>query len=121
MQLFVDLRPAGGLRALQASPEASVLSVVLEALADGPSCSSRCDGQSSALFGRGDQRIVSAGRTLSPYESLAGAEVLPGATLQLLPRLRGGGGDGGATGAESRSCYLEMYLGKKPDKVRKAR
>ena len=36
-------------------------------------------------------------------------------TLDVLPRLRGGGGDGGSTGAESRSCYLEMYLGKKPD------
>lgn len=32
-------------------------------------------------------------------------------------RLRGGGGDGGSTGAESRECYLEMYLEKKPDKV----
>ncbi|KXZ45541.1 hypothetical protein GPECTOR_53g127 [Gonium pectorale] len=39
------------------------------------------------------------------------------ATLQLSYRLRGGGGDGGSTGAESRSCYLEMYLGKKADKV----
>ncbi len=37
--------------------------------------------------------------------------------LQVLSRLRGGGGDGGSTGAESRSCYLEMYQGKKPDKV----
>lgn len=41
----------------------------------------------------------------------------PGATLQLSYRLLGGGGDGGSTGAESRSCYLEMYLGKKADKV----
>ncbi|GFR53085.1 hypothetical protein Agub_g15795 [Astrephomene gubernaculifera] len=41
----------------------------------------------------------------------------PCATLQLSYRLRGGGGDGGSTGAESRSCYLEMYLGKKADKV----
>ena len=30
-------------------------------------------------------------------------------TLALGGALRGGGGDGGATGAESRSCYLEMY------------
>ncbi|PIA40251.1 hypothetical protein AQUCO_02500150v1 [Aquilegia coerulea] len=29
----------------------------------------------------------------------------------------GGGGDGGATGAESRDCYLNMYAVKKPDKV----
>jgi hypothetical protein len=32
-------------------------------------------------------------------------------------RLRGGGGDGGATGAESRDSYLSMYAEKKPDKV----
>jgi Rtf2 RING-finger len=38
-------------------------------------------------------------------------------TLLLRLRLRGGGGDGGATGAESRDCYLSMYLSKKPDKV----
>jgi len=44
--------------------------------------------------------------------------VQSGSVLQLLHRLRGGGGDGGATGAESRSSYLEMYMDKKPDKVR---
>jgi hypothetical protein len=32
-------------------------------------------------------------------------------------RCRGGGGDGGSTGAESRSCYLEMYRGKQNEKV----
>ena len=32
-------------------------------------------------------------------------------------RLRGGGGDGGSTGAESRSTYLEMYAGKQHDKI----
>lgn len=37
--------------------------------------------------------------------------------LTLYPRLRGGGGDGGATGAESRDCYLKMYAEKKPDTV----
>ena len=63
------------------------------------------------------QRVVCGGRTLDLRQSLVAAGVVPGASLQLLPRLRGGGGDGGSTGAESRSCYLEMYLGKKPDKV----
>lgn len=33
-------------------------------------------------------------------------------------RLRGSGGDGGSTGAESRSSYLEMYKEKKEEKVR---
>ncbi|GJN00736.1 hypothetical protein PR202_ga17939 [Eleusine coracana subsp. coracana] len=42
----------------------------------------------------------------------------PSGSVQLRIRaLRGGGGDGGATGAESRDCYLSMYLAKKPDKV----
>ena len=35
-------------------------------------------------------------------------------------RLRGGGGDGGATGAESRSSYLEMYKEKKTGEMRSA-
>ncbi|CAA0825359.1 Unknown protein [Striga hermonthica] len=43
--------------------------------------------------------------------------VAPLSTLTLHARLRGGGGDGGATGAESRDCYLNMYAVKKPDKV----
>ncbi|CAM8979808.1 unnamed protein product [Rhodiola kirilowii] len=38
-------------------------------------------------------------------------------TLVLRMRVCGGGGDGGATGAESRDCYLNMYAEKKPDKV----
>ncbi|TKY54715.1 RTF protein [Spatholobus suberectus] len=41
----------------------------------------------------------------------------PLSALSLRSRLRGGGGDGGATGAESRDCYLNMYAEKKPDKV----
>jgi hypothetical protein len=38
--------------------------------------------------------------------------------LDLHLRLRGGGGDGGSTGAESRSSFLEMYARKKTVKVR---
>lgn len=46
------------------------------------------------------------------------AALPPSASVQLrLRALRGGGGDGGATGAESRDCYLSMYLAKKPDKA----
>lgn len=48
------------------------------------------------------------------------ARVGEGATLDFQGRLRGGGGDGGSTGAESRDCYLEMYKGKKRDKVNPA-
>ena len=36
-------------------------------------------------------------------------------------RLRGGGGDGGATGAESRSSYLDMYKTQKTGAVRASR
>eukprot|EP00887_Chlorella_sp_A99_P002780 scaffold6.g2780.t1 len=106
MQLFVRGPSAGGpLLRVEASPEDLVASLVATA-ADGPSTSAPAD-----------VRVVCGGRTLDPRRTLAAARVAPGATLDLLPRLRGGGGDGGSTGAESRSCYLEMYLGKKPDKV----
>lgn len=43
--------------------------------------------------------------------------IAPLSTLTLRLRFLGGGGDGGATGAESRDCYLKMYADKKPDKI----
>ncbi|XP_075474000.1 uncharacterized protein LOC142505065 [Primulina tabacum] len=45
------------------------------------------------------------------------SRIVPLSTLTANFRLCGGGGDGGATGAESRDCYLNMYAVKKPDKV----
>lgn len=67
------------------------------------------------------QRLLHAGRQLCDGDVLASLEQLgTPPTLQLCFRLRGGGGDGGATGAESRSCYLEMYAEKKNDKVNPA-
>ncbi|WIA18128.1 hypothetical protein OEZ85_009606 [Tetradesmus obliquus] len=56
-------------------------------------------------------------RQLQDNATLAEAALYNGATLSVCSRLRGGGGDGGSTGAESRSCYLEMYAQRKPDKV----
>ncbi|XP_044472523.1 replication termination factor 2-like [Mangifera indica] len=44
-------------------------------------------------------------------------QIAPLSTLYLQQRVLGGGGDGGATGAESRDCYLNMYAEKKPDKI----
>lgn len=50
-------------------------------------------------------------------QSLVKAGLVDGSTVHIHLCLRGGGGDGGATGAESRASYLEMYMEKKPDKV----
>ena len=58
------------------------------------------------------------GRSWGNRTVLASAGVQSGSQLTANLRLCGGGGDGGSTGAESRDCYLEMYLKKKPDKVR---
>ncbi|XP_057459833.1 uncharacterized protein LOC130750324 [Actinidia eriantha] len=57
------------------------------------------------------------GRSLSDSATLRNSRIAPLSTLTLRLRLPGGGGDGGATGAESRDCYLNMYAVKKPDKV----
>ncbi|KAI4335569.1 hypothetical protein L6164_014205 [Bauhinia variegata] len=57
------------------------------------------------------------GKPLSDNTPILGSQITPFSTLILRSRLRGGGGDGGATGAESRDCYLNMYAIKKPDKV----
>ncbi|GMH42252.1 hypothetical protein BSKO_10171 [Bryopsis sp. KO-2023] len=38
-------------------------------------------------------------------------------TVSARGRFRGGGGDGGSTGAESRDCYLDMYKEKRASKV----
>ncbi|XP_010275754.1 PREDICTED: protein RTF2 homolog [Nelumbo nucifera] len=58
-----------------------------------------------------------SGKPLLDSSTLLDSKILPFSTLTLRTRLRGGGGDGGATGAESRDCYLKMYASKKPDKV----
>ncbi|XP_020578466.1 protein RTF2 homolog [Phalaenopsis equestris] len=57
------------------------------------------------------------GKPLLDSSTLSSADVKPSSLLTLRLRFSGGGGDGGATGAESRDCYLNMYAVKKPDKV----
>lgn len=59
----------------------------------------------------------SGGKALLDSSTVSGSGILPLSTLTLRLRVSGGGGDGGATGAESRDCYLNMYAVKKPDKV----
>ncbi|KAJ7955612.1 Protein RTF2-like [Quillaja saponaria] len=77
----------------------------------------------SSFFPKGFSRALSSfyftlnGKPLSDYTPVLNSQITPFSTLILRSRLCGGGGDGGATGAESRDCYLNMYAEKKPDKV----
>ncbi|CAG9466777.1 unnamed protein product [Pedinophyceae sp. YPF-701] len=60
----------------------------------------------------GDVVVYQRGRALCPEDALMfDADGL--ANVEVVGRLRGGGGDGGTTGAESRSSYLAMYKNKK--------
>ena len=63
------------------------------------------------------QWMEAGGRPCRGHLRAQEAGIGPRSLCQLHLRLRGGGGDGGATGAESRVSYLEMYMGKKADKV----
>jgi hypothetical protein len=64
--------------------------------------------------------MTQGGSLLSGAGPLAGLGLTSGDAVNVALRVLGGGGDGGSTGAESRSCYLEMYQRKKPDKVNPA-
>ncbi|KMT03564.1 hypothetical protein BVRB_8g192400 [Beta vulgaris subsp. vulgaris] len=57
------------------------------------------------------------GKTLDQSSTIASSKITEFSTINLHFKLLGGGGDGGATGAESRDCYLTMYAEKKPDKA----
>ncbi|XP_043702681.1 replication termination factor 2 [Telopea speciosissima] len=57
------------------------------------------------------------GKPLHDSSTIFDSRILPFSNLILRIKVSGGGGDGGATGAESRDCYLNMYAIKKPDKV----
>ena len=63
------------------------------------------------------QSVTYRGRPCGAQSTLSDLGAGSGSRLDVVLRLRGGGGDGGATGAESRISYLEMYASKKPDKV----
>ena len=63
------------------------------------------------------QWLEHRGRSWGDNITLAQAGISSFTPVTVHLRLRGGGGDGGSTGAESRSSYLEMYAKKKADKV----
>ncbi|XP_051150500.1 uncharacterized protein LOC127264937 isoform X2 [Andrographis paniculata] len=75
-------------------------------------CSSASPIPESSVFFTLNGKLLPDSTSLFRNPSIA-----PLSTLTLHVRLLGGGGDGGATGAESRDCYLNMYAEKKPDKV----
>ena len=68
-----------------------------------------CVWQTARAWFSLSQALVHEGRALPNAATLSEAGLRDGASLCARLRLRGGGGDGGSTGAESRSCYLEMY------------
>ncbi|KAL9283830.1 putative replication termination factor 2 [Arabidopsis thaliana] len=73
--------------------------------------------ESSQRISFSDCSITLDGKLLNGSTRIQVSKLPSVSMLTLFPRLRGGGGDGGATGAESRDCYLNMYAEKKPDKV----
>ncbi|KAG9456289.1 hypothetical protein H6P81_000797 [Aristolochia fimbriata] len=110
-------------RAYQIFISSSVLETPSRALTVSPNIDLRC--LKRAFFfplrlpsGTLDSFFFSfAGKPLQDSSTLLNSGIGPLSTLTLVPKLLGGGGDGGATGAESRDCYLNMYAEKKPDKV----
>ena len=101
IQLFVK-KGDGGTVAVRVSPSQTVGS--LKSLVLG-TCNSR------------HMYFSFAGRPLPDDARLMDCGIQGSSSLGLGLRVLGGGGDGGATGAESRDCYLNMYAVKKPDKV----
>lgn len=74
----------------------------------------------SVNYARRVFRVTSAGNSLDWSTPLAEQVALrpsQSPIVDILPRVCGGGGDGGSTGAEDRAAYLAMYAGKKHDKV----
>ncbi|CAK9225528.1 unnamed protein product [Sphagnum troendelagicum] len=74
------------------------------------SCSS--DDDDSVVY-----YLSMAGKALRDERCVVDCGIKKYRTLGLGVRLRGGGGDGGATSAGSRDCCLNTYAVKKPDKV----
>ncbi|XP_019096030.1 PREDICTED: protein RTF2 homolog isoform X2 [Camelina sativa] len=95
--------------ALQLDPAQSVLTL--------SGITSLLESSSSHRNSLSDFCVALDGKLLNGSTRIQVSKLPSFSMLTLYPRLRGGGGDGGATGAESRDCYLNMYAEKKPDKV----
>lgn len=63
------------------------------------------------------QSYTFRGRVWPAGSCLSAAGLQTGDFVSVHHKLIGGGGDGGSTGAESRSSFLEMYATKKAAKV----
>lgn len=109
MELYVR-RPWGNLQALTLQPTVTISEVKRAALGS-------CHDLRTISLLADITHIRHGARHLPDASSLLSCGILGGETLDMALPLRGGGGDGGATGAESRDCYLSMYLDRKPDKV----
>lgn len=109
MQMFVE-GPDDGTRAVSMEATKTLEQVKLQILRSIPGLNSNSVEAGSLYFSYGGKVIANSCRLLD-------LDMLKNNLIHLRPRLCGGGGDGGATGAESRDCYLNMYAVKKPDKV----
>ena len=105
----VEVRtPAGGVRCVAARGGEAVGAVVARALGLPPGGGGAGPGLRCRAGGRGVGLGEAVGRALGGRA---------GGAVEVCAGLRGGGGDGGSTGAEDRRAYLEMYAQKKADKV----
>mmetsp|Transcript_1007 Transcript_1007/g.1433 ORF Transcript_1007/g.1433 Transcript_1007/m.1433 type:complete len:521 (-) Transcript_1007:133-1695(-) len=115
MQLQVKCGSNWGTKTITISPETSILSFK-QCLEQTLGMTGVASLMTLTYGGRSLPNDVSILRHLSTL-SLPSIPPLSSPTLHLAFRLPGGGGDGGSTGAESRSCYLEMYREKRVDSV----
>lgn len=115
MQILVQ-GPGDGIRAFTMAASETVRQLKLSVLQSTTNANNGID-----INKRGKQTgqfyFSCGGKVLADNRRLIDMDIGHNSLIQLIPRVCGGGGDGGATGAESRDCYLKMYAEKKPDKV----
>uniref|UniRef100_A0A0D6R4A3 Ubiquitin-like domain-containing protein n=1 Tax=Araucaria cunninghamii TaxID=56994 RepID=A0A0D6R4A3_ARACU len=113
MQILVQ-GPDGGIRAVTMEAIETLKEVKLQVLRSIPNTNPNISNnyrQSVSFY------FSCGGKVFGDECRLWDLNLRENSRVNLIPRVCGGGGDGGATGAESRDCYLKMYAVKKPDKV----